>query len=33
MGKKPQFAQFFDDFEAKYLKIAFFYLKNRFHLN
>ena len=31
-GQKPQFGQIFDDFEAKYLKIANF-SKNRFHSN
>ena len=32
-GQKPQFRQFFDDFEVKYLKIAVFFVKNRFYLN
>ena len=31
-GQKPQFGQFFDDFEVKYLQIPFF-LKNRFDSN
>ena len=31
-GKKPQFGQFFDDFEAKYLQIANF-SENRFPSN
>ena len=31
-GQKPQFGQFFDDFEAEYTKIANF-SENRFHLN
>ena len=31
-GQKPQFGQFFDDFEVKYLHIPFF-LKNRFDSN
>ena len=30
--QKPQFGQFFDDFEVRYLQIAIF-LKNRFHSN
>ena len=29
-GQKPQFGQFFDDFEVKYVQI---FLKNRFHSN
>ena len=29
-GQKPQFGQFFDDFEVKYLQIANF-SENRFH--
>ena len=32
-GQKPQCGQFFDDFKFKYLQIAFFLLKNRFHSN
>ena len=31
-GQKPQFGQFFDDFEAEYIEIANF-SENRFHLN
>ena len=31
-GEKPQFGQFFDDFEVKYIQSQIF-LKNRFHSN
>ena len=31
-GEKPQFGQFFDDIEVKYLQIAIF-SENRFHTN
>ena len=32
-GQKPQFGQTFDNFDVKYLQIAIFFLKNRFHSN
>ena len=32
-GQKPQFGQFFDGFEVKYLQIAIFSEKNKFHSN
>ena len=32
-GQKPQFGQFFDNFEVKYLSRLQFFLKNRFHSN